>query len=165
MQYINIKQWIVSFGRFAALALAACSAWTIASAAQEEDAAAAQEDIESPTAIADFSAQALNAYNGGDFETARTYFEQACSGGDAVSCFNIAQMFYAGEGGSVDQKSARSRFKQSCDGGYAVGCYNYAVMLQQGQGAFAKKKEPLKALQYYKKSCDLGYNATETCSK
>jgi len=124
---------------------------------------------------ADFSTAGLrgeNAYKFKDYKRAREYFDIACKGGHAKSCFKLGNMFNYGEGATRDEMRARVRqakkagtfnlsfvandltrdyvrardfFDRACKGGYTEGCYYLAEKLSNGEGG-PKNKERAGAL-------------------
>jgi len=60
-------------------------------------------------------------------ETARTYFDKGCKGGDAQGCVNLAFLLEKGRGGFPDKDGADALYQKACEQKNAHGCFNLAV--------------------------------------
>ncbi|KAG7514133.1 cytochrome c oxidase assembly factor 7 [Solea senegalensis] len=81
---------------------------------------------------------------GPDITAARQYYEKACAGGFAPSCFNLSTMFIAGN--SKDMTQALKYANRACELGHVWGCANASRMYKLGDGTEKdeKKAEELK---------------------
>ncbi|KAJ7986588.1 hypothetical protein DPEC_G00341430 [Dallia pectoralis] len=85
--------------------------------------------------------------SGPDPRTARQYYEKACMGGFAPSCFNLSAMLIEGFPGlSKDMGLALKYATRACELGHVWGCANASRMYKLGDGAPVdeKKAEELK---------------------
>lgn len=95
-------------------------------------------------------AQDGRAMDGGpDLPTARQYYEKACGGGFAPSCFNLSTMFIEGneaKGMKTDMTQALTYAMKACELGHVWGCANASRMYKLGDGTEKdeKKAEELK---------------------
>ncbi|KAK5869988.1 hypothetical protein PBY51_024659 [Eleginops maclovinus] len=85
---------------------------------------------------------------GPDLTVARQYYEKACTGGYAASCFNLSAMFIEGntKGFPTDMKQALNYSNRACELGHVWGCANASRMYKLGHGTEKddKKAEELK---------------------
>ncbi|XP_068599904.1 cytochrome c oxidase assembly factor 7 [Brachionichthys hirsutus] len=77
---------------------------------------------------------------------ARQYYEKACAGGFAASCFNLSALFIKGSGLPKDMTQALKYANRACELGHAWGCANASRMYKLGEGTEKdeKKAEELK---------------------
>ena len=57
-----------------------------------------------------------------DFSQAASYYDLACTGGDAEGCYELARLYDAGSGVPKDADRARAFFEKACTGGFAEAC-------------------------------------------
>ncbi|XP_010767207.1 cytochrome c oxidase assembly factor 7 [Notothenia coriiceps] len=85
---------------------------------------------------------------GPDLTVARQYYEKACTGGYAPSCFNLSTMFIQGntKGLPTDMKQALNYANRACELGHVWACANASRMYKLGHGTEkdGKKAEELK---------------------
>lgn len=85
---------------------------------------------------------------GPDVTTARQYYEKACAGGFAPSCFNLSTMFIVGNSNGLapDMTQAFRYASRACELGHVWGCANASRMYKLGDGTEKneKKAEELK---------------------
>ncbi|KAI4828548.1 hypothetical protein JOQ06_005441 [Pogonophryne albipinna] len=85
---------------------------------------------------------------GPDLTVARQYYEKACTGGYAPSCFNLSTMFIEGntKGLPTDMKQALNYANRACELGHVWACANASRMYKLGHGTEkdGKKAEELK---------------------
>ena len=85
---------------------------------------------------------------GPDLTAARQYYEKACAGGFAPSCFNLSAMFIEGnpKGLEPDMTQALKFAQRACELGQVWGCANASRMYRLGEGTEKdeKKAEDLK---------------------
>lgn len=80
---------------------------------------------------------------GTDALTARRYYEKACDGGFAPSCFNLSALFIEGSQGVDKNMSLALKYAlRSCELGHIWGCSNASRMYKLGDGT---KKDDQKA--------------------
>lgn len=83
-----------------------------------------------------------------DLAAARQYYEKACAGGFAPSCFNLSALFIEGnsKGLPPDMIQALKYATRACELGHAWGCANASRMYKLGDGTEKdeKKAEELK---------------------
>jgi TPR repeat protein len=97
--------------------------------------------------------EAVKAYKAKDFVRARALYEQACTSGDAESCYWAGDMLRTGQGGPQDQAGARARYEQACIGGSIGSCFNAGLMFDRGLGG---QKDPVRARALYEQACTRG---------
>ncbi|XP_061681539.1 cytochrome c oxidase assembly factor 7 [Syngnathoides biaculeatus] len=85
---------------------------------------------------------------GPDLDTARRYYDNACAGGFAPSCFNLSALYIEGNAKGVkpDMATALKYAKRACELGHVWGCANASRMYKLGDGTEKddKKAEELK---------------------
>lgn len=83
-----------------------------------------------------------------DLSTARQYYEKACEGGFAPSCFNLSALYINGnaQGLKPDMVQALKYANRACELGHVWGCANASRMYKLGDGTEKdeKKAEELK---------------------
>ena len=104
--------------RFLSACLALCGAVLLTSQAQAQSAAEAGYD----------------SYKRGDYSSAATLFQQACTGGDVAGCFGIGWLYFNGQGVAGDEVRAAGLFEKACAGSLPLGCTMLASMYELGQG-------------------------------
>lgn len=73
---------------------------------------------------------------GTDAKVARQYYEKACEGGFAPSCFNLSALFIKGAPGLDKNMSLALKYAlQACELGHVWGCSNASRMYKLGDGA------------------------------
>uniref|UniRef100_A0A8C5R9R3 Cytochrome c oxidase assembly factor 7 n=1 Tax=Leptobrachium leishanense TaxID=445787 RepID=A0A8C5R9R3_9ANUR len=65
---------------------------------------------------------------------ARNYYEKACDGNIAASCFNLSTMYLQGEAGMKDMSRALRYSEKACELGHLWGCANASRMYKLGDG-------------------------------
>lgn len=85
---------------------------------------------------------------GPDLKAARQYYEKACAGRFAPSCFNLSALFIEGnsKGLASDMALALKYANRACELGHVWGCANASRMYRLGDGTEKdeKKAEELK---------------------
>ena len=87
-----------------------------------------------------------------DLAKAQALFEQACRGGQQSGCFRLGNIYYFGQGVSVDKGRARSLYDRACAGNVFQACNNLGL-LQLEDGPTLDK---LSAATLFRKACDGG---------
>jgi len=82
--------------------------------------------------------EGLDAWQGGELESALRLFERGCEQDDGAACDAVFRMLSRGEGAPEDDTQAISFGLRSCDLGYWKGCENAEAL------AKAMQKEPAK---------------------
>jgi len=95
----------------------------------------------------------VQAYQNGQFETARQYWEQAVSNGSASAAYNLGIALSKGLGGSVDEARAVKLFKRAAQAGLAEAEHRLALAYYSGKGVAQDKN---KALQWWRRAADQG---------
>jgi len=85
-----------------------------------------------------------------DFES---MYQQACDGGDLVSCNVLGLMYLMGEGVTRDPARALPLYTRACDGGFLGACINLGVMYHTGEGVTANLT---RAASLYQQACSGG---------
>ncbi|GJM05649.1 MAG: hypothetical protein DHS20C09_16450 [marine bacterium B5-7] len=85
-------------------------------------------------AIAYDHATAIDAYESGDYQTAHEQFTLLAKNNDAEAQYNLAFMFYGGEGVKQDDKQAIFWFAQAAKLGHAQAQDKLAYMYLNGRG-------------------------------
>jgi TPR repeat protein len=95
------------------------------------------------------------------------YYENACLGGYAQGCNNLAWLYLRGRGVPQDHRRAMSLFmtafdaaRTACTRGEATGCLFAGDLLMEGRGVAADEQ---RAIAYYRLGCDAG--SQTACSR
>ena len=78
---------------------------------------------------------------------------RACGTKDYEACFELADMYRRGLGGTQDYEKAAENYRKACDGRHAEACSGLAYLTMKGRGMEA---DPVQARQLYDKACDYG---------
>ena len=78
---------------------------------------------------------------------------RACGTKDYEACFELADMYRCGLGGTQDYEKAAENYRKACDGRHAEACSGLAYLTMKGRGMEA---DPVQARQLYDKACDYG---------
>jgi hypothetical protein len=102
---------------------------------------------------------AMAAYRSGDYDTARTVWQQGCDAGSMRDCFELGIVYRDGEGVAPDRARYRDLMARACDGEIGAACHNLASdqlrALEQGTGTVSP--EELQAgIAFYRRACGLG---------
>lgn len=89
--------------------------------------------IGSPAAAYDITS-AMEAYESGDYQTAHKQFTFLATNDEAEAQYNLAFMFYGGEGISQDDRQALFWFEQAAKLGHAPAQDTLAYMYLNGRG-------------------------------
>lgn len=84
---------------------------------------------------------------GPDASAAREYYEKACDGGFAPSCFNLSALYIQGSPGLEKNMPLALKYSmRACELGHVWGCSNASRMYKLGDGAAKddQKAEDLK---------------------
>ena len=93
--------------------------------------------------------QGKAAYDHKKYVDARTFFGQACDGGEMRACNYLGYLYAEGLGGARDAAKARSIYQQACDQGTLTSCASLGSMYQDSGNTNEARK-------YFKKACDGG---------
>lgn len=85
-----------------------------------------------------------------DYKKAIELHSKACNGGNAPACSNLGAMYFLGQGVKKDIVKSASYFRKACNGKDWIGCFKFAIHNE------VNLKDNKKAMQFYKKACDLG---------
>ena len=96
----------------------------------------------------------VQAYQSGQFEAARQYWEQAVNEGNASAAYNLGIALSKGLGGSVDERRAVSLFKRAATAGLGQAAHRLALAYYSGKGVAQNKQ---KALQWWQRAADQGH--------
>ena len=96
----------------------------------------------------------------GAYESAFRYCEKACSQNDGMSCNNLGQLYYNGDGVDRDNQQAKTYYEKSCSLDDGIGCFGLGSLYYNGYGVKQNKKV---SKEYCRKACDLGLQ--DGCSK
>lgn len=89
-----------------------------------------------------------------DYGKVVKYYEKACNIDVRTDgCFDLANMYFAGNGVEKNLAKAAELFGKACQGQRGKACYQLADMYSKGSGI---KKNTQKAVELFKKSCELG---------
>ncbi|HIF07272.1 MAG TPA: sel1 repeat family protein [Gemmatimonadetes bacterium] len=80
-------------------------------------------------------------------------YQQACAGGELVSCNVLGLMYLTGEGVTRDPARALPLYMRGCDGGLSGACINLGVMYQTGEGV---TQNLARAAELYERACSSG---------
>ncbi|MGD9639458.1 MAG: tetratricopeptide repeat protein [Alphaproteobacteria bacterium] len=93
-----------------------------------------------------------------DAKEAFKWYKKAADQGDAFAQYNLAFLYYDGEGVEQDYKSAFEWFKKSAEQGYIEGQYNLASLYRMGRGVEANPEEAFKWLE---RAANQGYDQAQ----
>ena len=82
-----------------------------------------------------------------------SFFDRACTLGDAPGCVSSGQMHEYGHGVEKDFPRAAAAYEKACKIGWQVGCANWAIMLENGRGV---EKDAARAKELYEGACKAG---------
>ncbi len=82
---------------------------------------------------ADFQ-KGLDAYESGDFATALREWTPLAEQGDALTQYNLGQMYRTGQGVPQDYKTAVKWYRLAAEQGHASAHYNLGVRYHKGNG-------------------------------
>ena len=102
--------------------------------------------------------KSFNAYKKGDYAIALEGFKRLAEQGGAAAQYNLAQMFYNGQGTIQDYKEAVKWHTLAAKQGYIHAQFNLAVMLKEGQGTIRDYKE---AVRWFKIAAEGGYSKAQ----
>lgn len=91
------------------------------------------------------------AYGARDYAKAAKLWDEACRGGNATGCFELAIMYRDGEGMKVDEAKMLSLYEQACKGQDGRGCFNLSFVYAEGRGV---AKDAGRATAYLQQGCD-----------
>ena len=92
--------------------------------------------LTAPIAYADDFINGWRAYSEGNYTKALSKWLPLAKQGDADAQFNLAMMYYHGEGVERDWKEAARLFRLAAEQGDALAQYNLGVMYHNGEGVF-----------------------------
>ncbi|MCI4645777.1 MAG: sel1 repeat family protein [Hyphomonadaceae bacterium] len=87
-----------------------------------------------------------------DFDRAREIFQQGCDLDDGMSCARLAELYYFGDGHTVDFGTAFIYFAAACNRDEPVACSRIGHMYEKGKGVDA---DPALARSYARRACDM----------
>lgn len=93
----------------------------------------------------------LDAYNEGDFERAFDLWKAAARQDDPVGQYNLAVLYYNGEGVNKDLLQAHKWFRKSAELGYADAQYDLGLMYLDGEGT---AQDPKTGIEWMMKSAE-----------
>jgi localization factor PodJL len=73
-------------------------------------------------------------YNDVNKKLARDWYGKAADSGSVDAMYNLAMMYYAGEGGRMDYAQSANLFRRAADRGFRDAQYNLASLYLQGKG-------------------------------
>jgi hypothetical protein len=103
--------------------------------------------------ITEAAEHGLEHYNQKEYASALPAFQEACTGGDGVSCRLIGFLYFRSLGVTQDFAKSAEFFKKGCDLGDLGGCNNLGTLYEYGQGV---RQDNAIALALYKQACDGG---------
>lgn len=103
--------------------------------------------------------QAVKAYQQGEYHTAFKQFKPLAEQGDAVSQYNLAQMYRNGQGVRQDYAQALNWYFKSAEQGYPDAQYALASMYESGQGV---QQNYFESVKWYQKAAEQGYAMAQT---
>jgi len=106
----------------------------------------------STTAHADFQA-GMEAYEKGDYDTAKSEWKKSAALGDPSSNFNLGVLYERGVGEPVNYEAAIQYYKIASDLGHPSAPFNLALFYQNGIGT---EIDGTKAVHYYRLSANRG---------
>jgi uncharacterized protein len=116
--------------------------------------AAAAPVVDPKAAALAANAAGVAAYNRREFAAAASQYDAACTGGEAMGCYNLANSYYRADGVPLNKPYALQLYTKSCAGGVALGCSGQASMTEKGEGIAAN---PGLARMLFAQACRGGY--------
>jgi len=108
---------------------------------------------------ADEQGPAMAAYRAGDYNTARTLWQQGCNAGSMRDCYELAIVYRDGEGVAADLARATALTTRACEGGIGAACHNLGReqlrALEEGSGT-ATPAQREAGIAFYRRACKLG---------
>ena len=98
---------------------------------------------------------ALEAYQSGDFDTARTLWLEQATQGSAAAQFNIGLLHHQGKGGEVDFAEALQWYERAANNGYPRAQFEAAAMYEAGRGT---EPDLVRAHMWYSLAADRRYS-------
>lgn len=120
--------------------------------------------LASPALASSQSAQtdegpAMAAYRSGDYDTARTLWQQGCDAGSIRDCFEVGIVYRDGEGVAPDAARYLALMARACDGGIGAACHNLAReelrAAEEGTGSVTPAQLAA-GTAFYARACKLG---------
>jgi TPR repeat protein len=112
-------------------------------------------------APADFKA-GMQAYEAGDFETARREWEPLADDGVVEAQFNLGLIYHNGKGVPEDLGVAHGWYLKAAEGGYARAQVRVAEMYETGQGT---RKDLIQAHYWFRRAADQKYEGAKKRKK
>lgn len=106
---------------------------------------------EAPPVASAVLAQAQSAYDSGNFEQARQFYQQACEAGEMSGCRFVGTIYAAGKLGAPDYVQANEYYKKGCTGRDAIACAALGYATAMGNGV---SKDNTEARRLFKLACD-----------
>ena len=97
--------------------------------------------------------EGVKAANKGDYQTAKTIYEELASKGNVGAQYNLGVMYAKGEGVKQDYFKAKEWYEKAAAQGHAKAQYNIGVFYANGEGV---KQDYFKAKEWFGKACDGG---------
>lgn len=101
----------------------------------------------------------MAAYRAGDYDAARTLWQQGCDAGAFRDCYELGIMYRDGEGVPADGERYAALMTRACNGDIASACHNLAReqlrAVEEGTGT-ATPEQVAAGITFYRRACDLG---------
>ena len=94
------------------------------------------------------------AYARHDFSNAAKLWDEACRGGNATGCYELAVAYRDGEGVKASPERARQLFDTACTGHDGRGCFNLSFAYAEGDGV---QQSDQRSSSYLQQGCDANF--------
>ena len=94
-----------------------------------------------------------------NYQQALKYYKKACELNNETGCFNLAGLYYKGQGTKQNFAEAFKFTKKACDLNFMDACYNAGVLYDNGKGI---RRDFVNARKYYEKACEA--NVADACN-
>lgn len=101
-------------------------------------------------------AMGWQAYQQGDFASARQYWQKLAENGNALAQYNIGVLYAEGRGVPADREKAMAWWRQAAKGGYLAANHNLALALIEDASLKGNRTAATEALRLLNKAADGG---------
>ncbi len=101
-------------------------------------------------------AMGWQAYQQGDFVTARKYWQPLAEGGNALAQYNMGVLYAEGRGVPADRARAMAWWRQAAKGGYLAASHNLALALIEEASLKGNRAAAAEALRLLRRAADGG---------
>ena len=125
-----------------------------------QDSASQRTDVRPALSVAAAPAAAGSNESEAAAQARVVTYQQACKGGDMVSCTNLGVLYEQGTGVTKNAARAATLYQQACAGGEKAGCAGLGVLHARGTGV---PKDATKAAAFFQRACAGGF--AQACNR